>query len=39
MNVPDRFKEKFEETYGHPIARGNLQASLQAFNQKERGAA
>ena len=39
MNVNDRFKEKFEETYGHKIARGNLQASLQAFNQKEGGAA
>jgi len=39
MNVSEHFKEKFEETYGHKIARGNLQASLQAFNQKEGGAA
>jgi len=39
MNVSDRFKEKFEETYGHKIARGNLQASLQAFNQEKGGAA
>jgi len=39
MNVNDRFKEKFEETYGHKIQRGNLQASLQAFNQEQGGAA
>jgi len=35
MNVPDRFKEEFERTYGHKIARGNLQASLKAWENRE----
>jgi len=33
MNVPDRFKEEFERTYGHKIQRGNLQATLKAWDQ------
>jgi len=37
MNVPERFKEEFERTYGHKIQRGNLQTSLQAW--ENRGAA
>ena len=37
MNVPDKFKEEFERTYGHKIQRGNLQAALTKWDN--RGAA
>ena len=37
MNVPDKFKEEFERTYGYKIQRGNLQATLKAW--ENRGAA
>lgn len=37
MNVSNQFKEEFERTYGHKIQRGNLQATLKAWDN--RGAA
>ena len=27
--IPGHFEEQFQDTYGHPIQRGNLQKELQ----------